>query len=245
MTVLLGHLGNAVDEGQPRDEIGEGVGLRQVVTVHDLPTPELRQERRSFFRGQRRHTSTTRDTVARRKLAHLGIRHASIIGRAPRTTSRLAEPSDTQPAVAGLGACGPASAEIQPFGPLLAGALVSGTPSVVVFAASRVAVGGLGRSQTETMATSDLQLLERELAEMIVRELNLEDVIPEQIGVDEPLFGQGLGLDSIDALELAMAVQRTYGVRIDPDDAEQRRVMESVRKLAAYVGERRGLDGGV
>lgn len=98
--------------------------------------------------------------------------------------------------------------------------------------------------QTETMASSNLQPLERELAEMIVRELNLEDVVPEQIDADEPLFGQGLGLDSIDALELAMAVQRIYGVRIDPDDAEQRQVMDSIRKLAAYVGERRGLDGG-
>jgi acyl carrier protein len=77
--------------------------------------------------------------------------------------------------------------------------------------------------------------LENELKALIVSELNLQDVTPDEIKTDDPLFGEGLGLDSIDALELAMAVHKTYGVTIDPDDAEQRSVMGSVAALAEYV----------
>ncbi len=76
---------------------------------------------------------------------------------------------------------------------------------------------------------------ERQLKELIVRELNLEDVAAEEIDSEAPLFGEGLGLDSVDALELAMAIQKTFGVEINPDDAEQRSVMASVRQLAEYI----------
>lgn len=81
--------------------------------------------------------------------------------------------------------------------------------------------------------------LEDDLRTLIVRELNLSDVRPDQIDPTAPLFGAGLGLDSIDALELAVAIHRAYGVKLEPDRSEQRGVLESVRTLAAFIDEKR------
>jgi acyl carrier protein len=81
--------------------------------------------------------------------------------------------------------------------------------------------------------------LESELKELIVDALMLEDVSAEDIESDEPLFGDGLGLDSIDALELAMAIDKKYGVRIKADDEQNRQIFSSVKSLAAYVGQHR------
>jgi acyl carrier protein len=82
---------------------------------------------------------------------------------------------------------------------------------------------------------SDLKL---EIKRLIIESLNLEDLTPDDIDDDAPLFGDGeLALDSIDALELAMAVQRRFGVRI-VDSKETRRVMASVSALAAYIESR-------
>lgn len=83
-----------------------------------------------------------------------------------------------------------------------------------------------------------MQSLQQRLKDLIVNELNLEDVSASDIDVNEPLFGARLGLDSIDALELAMAVHREFGVRIDADDAEHRAAMSTVAKLADYIAER-------
>ena len=83
------------------------------------------------------------------------------------------------------------------------------------------------------------QDLEAELKELIVDALMLEDTSPAEIDSDEALFGDGLGLDSIDALELAMAVDKRYGVRIKADDEKNRDIFANVRNLAAYVRERR------
>jgi acyl carrier protein len=77
--------------------------------------------------------------------------------------------------------------------------------------------------------------LERQIKELIVRSLNLEGVSPETIQSDAPLFGAGLGLDSIDALELAMALRKRYGVKIEANDAENRKIFFSVRALAEFV----------
>lgn len=86
------------------------------------------------------------------------------------------------------------------------------------------------------------EALERELSALIVESLNLTDVGAEGIEPTRPLFGPGeggLGLDSIDALELAMAIKRRYGVSTKADDAKNAQVFRSVRSLAEFVGSRR------
>jgi acyl carrier protein len=79
--------------------------------------------------------------------------------------------------------------------------------------------------------------LELELKQLIIEALALEDVAPENIESNAALFVEGLGLDSIDALELAMALEERYGVRIGDDPELNRQIFASVRNLAAYVGE--------
>ncbi len=81
--------------------------------------------------------------------------------------------------------------------------------------------------------------LENELKALIIDALMLEDVDATDIDSDEPLFVEGLGLDSIDALELAMAIDKKYGVRIKADDEQNRKIFSNVRNLAAYVVEHR------
>jgi len=74
-----------------------------------------------------------------------------------------------------------------------------------------------------------------ELRRMLIEELNLEDIKPEDIDVNEPLFGGGLGLDSIDALELAIVVERTYGVKIKSGDDRNEEIFSSLAALAAHI----------
>jgi len=83
--------------------------------------------------------------------------------------------------------------------------------------------------------------LEQELKELIIEALLLEDTTAGDIDSAEPLFGggEGLGLDSIDALELAMAIDKKYGVRIKADDEQNQKIFTSVKTLAAYVAENR------
>jgi acyl carrier protein len=83
------------------------------------------------------------------------------------------------------------------------------------------------------------ETLERELKELIIDALLLEDVGASDIKSDEPLFATGLGLDSIDALELAMAIEKKYGVKIKPEDEANRLIFANVRSLAEYVGQHR------
>jgi acyl carrier protein len=80
---------------------------------------------------------------------------------------------------------------------------------------------------------------EDELKILIVDALMLDDVVAKDIATDEPLFGEGLGLDSIDALELAMAIHREYGVKIEAGDARNREIFKSVRSLAEHVSTAR------
>jgi len=87
------------------------------------------------------------------------------------------------------------------------------------------------------LSTSDA--LELELKQLIIEALALEDVEPDHIESGAALFVEGLGLDSIDALELAMALEERYGVRIGDDPELNRQIFASVRNLAAYVGENR------
>ena len=79
---------------------------------------------------------------------------------------------------------------------------------------------------------------EAEIAEMLVEALNL-DVSAEEIEPEAPLFGDGLGLDSIDALEIAMEISRNYGVQLRSDDPDNARIFSSLRALAEYVDTNR------
>lgn len=76
---------------------------------------------------------------------------------------------------------------------------------------------------------------EREIAAMIVDTLNLEDVSVDDIDPAAPLFGDGLGLDSIDALELALAVSQNYGLQIKSDDQQNQQIFNSLESLAGFV----------
>lgn len=76
---------------------------------------------------------------------------------------------------------------------------------------------------------------ELDLARLLVESLNLEGVAPEGIDPDAPLFGDGLGLDSIDALELALAISKQYGFQLRSDSDENRRIFASLRALSAHV----------
>lgn len=82
--------------------------------------------------------------------------------------------------------------------------------------------------------------IERKLKETIVSSLDLEDLAPEGIESDMPLFGEGLGLDSIDALELGMAVKKAFGVTFASDPAENRKIFHSVKTLADFIEQQNG-----
>jgi acyl carrier protein len=81
--------------------------------------------------------------------------------------------------------------------------------------------------------------IENDLKTMIVQTLMLKDIQPQEIDVDKPLFADGLGLDSIDALELAVEIARRYKVQIKSDDERNREIFRSVRTLAAFIAEAR------
>ena len=85
----------------------------------------------------------------------------------------------------------------------------------------------------------DMQALEQDIKDLIIDCLALEDISPDDIDPQEPLFVKGLGLDSIDALELGLALQRKYGVSVSSDSEETRRHFGSVRALAAFVSAKR------
>jgi acyl carrier protein len=82
-----------------------------------------------------------------------------------------------------------------------------------------------------------MEALEQQLKELIVECLMLEDVVATEIESAAPLFVEGLGLDSIDALELALAIERRFGVKFTPDDDRNREIFANVKNLAAYVAE--------
>ena len=80
---------------------------------------------------------------------------------------------------------------------------------------------------------------ESELAALIVSALNLEGVNPADIDPESPLFGAGLGLDSIDALELALEISKLYGVQLKAEDEDNKRIFASLRALADHVAQKR------
>ncbi len=86
---------------------------------------------------------------------------------------------------------------------------------------------------------SEQESLHGELKKLIVETLALEDTTPEEIETDAPLFGGDLGLDSIDALEIAMVLEERYGVTLEDDSEENQRIFQSVRSIANFVVESR------
>lgn len=84
--------------------------------------------------------------------------------------------------------------------------------------------------------------LEQEIKEFIISTLKLEEVTPESIDPEAAIFGDGLGLDSIDALELGVAIQKKYSIKMTADAQENRVHFSSVRNLARFVQERRSQD---
>ncbi|OIQ95189.1 acyl carrier protein [mine drainage metagenome] len=79
---------------------------------------------------------------------------------------------------------------------------------------------------------------EKELAQLIVTSLNLE-ITADEIEPEAPLYGEGLGLDSIDILELSLAISKTYGVQLKSDDADNNRIFSSLRSLNQHIQQRR------
>lgn len=87
--------------------------------------------------------------------------------------------------------------------------------------------------------STKMSALEAEVAQLIVESLNLEDVKPEDIDPEAALFREGLGLDSIDALELALAISRKYGFKLQSDDKQNSAIFRSLRALSEHVAQNR------
>jgi acyl carrier protein len=87
-----------------------------------------------------------------------------------------------------------------------------------------------------------LRMSETELAvkKLIIEALKLEDITPEEIASDEPLFGSGLGLDSIDAMQLGVAIRRQYGIKFETVNDEVKAHFANVRSLARFIDTQRG-----
>lgn len=81
-----------------------------------------------------------------------------------------------------------------------------------------------------------MEQLINQLKEQLIEALNLEDLTPTDIDPDAPLFGDGLGLDSIDALEIILILDKNYGIKIkNPSESEAKEIFKSVRSLAEYI----------
>lgn len=80
--------------------------------------------------------------------------------------------------------------------------------------------------------------LHQDIKQLIIDSLGLEDIGTQDIGNDQILFGEGLGLDSVDALELGLAIQKRYGIKIDAEAKDTRSHFTSVDSLAAFVSAR-------
>lgn len=93
--------------------------------------------------------------------------------------------------------------------------------------------GALSSGNTPEMSEHSPE--ELALAQLLIDSLNLEDLSPAQIAPEAPLFGDGLGLDSIDALELSLAISKHYGFQLRSEGDQNRQIFASLRALSAYV----------
>src|SRR6516164_1383528 len=89
-------------------------------------------------------------------------------------------------------------------------------------------------SVRQLASPADADSLTAEVASLIVQALNLE-IAPAEIAPDQPLYGEGLGLDSIDILEIALVVSKQYGVQLRADSEENGRIFGSLRQLVEYI----------
>ena len=89
-------------------------------------------------------------------------------------------------------------------------------------------------SVRQLASAADADSLTAEVARLIVQALNLE-IAPAEIAPDQPLYGEGLGLDSIDILEIALVVSKQYGVQLRADSEENGRIFGSLRQLVEYI----------
>ena len=86
---------------------------------------------------------------------------------------------------------------------------------------------------------TDLTQAQFEVAELIIETLNLEDLTPQDIDPEAALFREGLGLDSIDALELALAISRKYGFQLRSEDPNNSRIFSSLKALTEHIESQR------
>jgi len=96
----------------------------------------------------------------------------------------------------------------------------------------------MARVLTDSNQATDPRDFELEIARLIAEVVNL-DCPPEQVDPMAPLFGEGLGLDSIDLLEIALAVSQNYGFSLRSDDPDNRRIFSSLRAFAAHIARHR------
>ena len=82
-----------------------------------------------------------------------------------------------------------------------------------------------------------MNALEQELKQLLIEALNLEDITVDQIDSEAPLFGDGLGLDSIDALEMGVAIRRRYNVKMDAEPEIMRNHFASIANLARFISD--------
>jgi acyl carrier protein len=116
------------------------------------------------------------------------------------------------------------------------GAFLNGTARVAPGGAMPDRCGSCPNRPIPMPAQTDA---ERELAELLVESLNLDGVAADGIDPEAPLFNAGLGLDSIDALELALAISKRYGFQLRSDSDENRRIFASLRALSEHVQQHR------
>jgi len=108
--------------------------------------------------------------------------------------------------------------------------------SLYCYRLNTLLINTMQNNQKPTVSsTTDLQ---REVAELMIECLNLE-VTADQITPDAPLYGEGLGLDSIDVLEVALTVSKRYGLQLRTDSADNQHIFSSLRSLSDYIASQR------
>jgi acyl carrier protein len=98
----------------------------------------------------------------------------------------------------------------------------------------------LDKDKAVCVRSFDMADLKQQIKELIINALEIEDIKPENIVDSAPLFGEGLGLDSIDALELGVALKKKFGVKFSAENADNKKHFASVDALAAYIEAAKG-----